>query len=361
MLIPIKLNWSLFAPISAALKSFVLMRRLGVDRLRPSLARIRKGAWLAMHPLTCIRVAKVFMPAETQPVVQADPRVMFKYLGHYVALGLSRQERAAILIDHYAFLKARVERNFFRTMIDGRLELWRQGVSQHLYRICMAFSRKANDEGDLSLIFEADHVDICTLSFTIGPGVTADLAWRVLYIARVQGRGESLHLIRAATKNCCDVSPAAILLAAAEGIATALELRHMVGIGASNQISKDLAPQQGMVKAYDEFWMTAGGIKLARDMYHLPVPSLSKPIQSIKRNHRPRTLRKREYKKLVTEQICCAFRAVALRQLPIALDRTACSHSLSKAGSTLLALDGGGVVLQDRIGRYSPPTHLGVR
>jgi len=67
-----------------------------------------------------------------------------------------------------------------------------------------------------------------------------------------------------------------------------------------------------MVKAYDEFWMAAGGLKLARDMYHLPVPSFSKPIQSIKRNHRARTLRKREYKKLVTEQVCREFRDLAL-------------------------------------------------
>jgi uncharacterized protein VirK/YbjX len=86
----------------------------------------------------------------------------------------------------------------------------------------------------------------------------------------------------------------------------------MVGIGASNQISKSLCPEQGMVKAYDEFWLAAGGVESARDMYYPPVPSLFKPIESIKRNHRSRTLRKREYKKLVTEQVRRAFRDVAI-------------------------------------------------
>jgi len=252
------------------------------------------------------------MPADTQPIVQVDPRVMYKYVGNYVSLDLSPREGASILIDHYGFLKQRVKRNFFSAIVDGRLELWRQSIGAKLYRICMVFPRKTNDEGDLSLIFEADDVDICTLSFTIGPGWIAGLACRALYIARLQGRGDSLHLIRAATKHCLDVSPAAILLAAAEGIATALELKQMVGIGANNQISKKLAPQPVMVKAYDEFWMAAGGLKLARDMYHLPVPSLFKPIHLIKRNHRSRTTRKREYKKLVTEQVCRAFRDVAL-------------------------------------------------
>ena len=149
------------------------------------------------------------------------------------------------------------------------------------------------------MIFEADQVDICTLSFTIGPGCIADLTGHALYISRVQGKGGRLHLIRAATKNCLEVAPAAMLLAAAEGIATALELSDLIGIGATTQISTGLGSRQGMVKAYEEFWMAAGGLKLARDMYHLPVPSFSKPIQSIKRNHRARTLRKREFKKLV--------------------------------------------------------------
>src|SRR5689334_504318 len=216
---PIRQNWSLFPSVSAALMSFFLMLRLQRDQWRPSLSRIRKGVWLAIHPWICMRVAKAFMPTGTQPIVRVDPRVMFKYVGNYVSLDLSPQEGASILIDHYGFLKERVKRNFFPAIIDGRLVLWRQVIDAKCYRICMVFPRKTNDEGDLSLIFEADNVDVCALSFTIGPGWIAGLACRALYIARVQGRGDSLDLIRAATKNCLDVSPAAILLAAAEGIA----------------------------------------------------------------------------------------------------------------------------------------------
>jgi len=244
--------------------------------------------------------------------VQAEPRVIFKYLGSYVGLGLSREERAAVLIEHYAFLRERVDSDFFRSILDGRLELWRQDGGDNLYRIRLAFSRKYHEEGDLSLIFQANCVDIYTLSFTIGPGCVAGLACRALYIARVQGKRSGLHLIRAATKSCLDVSPAALLLAAAEGIATALELSDMIGMGASDQLSASLGQHQAMVKTYDTFWLEAGGRPLARNMYHLPVPAPDKPIQSIKRNHRLRTLRKREYKRLVKEQVCRAFRDILL-------------------------------------------------
>jgi len=43
------------------------------------------------------------------------------------------------------------------------------------------------------------------------------------------------------------------------------------------------------------------------------VPSSHRPVQSIKRNHRSRVMRKREYKKLVKQRVCVAFRTVALR------------------------------------------------
>jgi len=91
------------------------------------------------------------MTTGTQPIVQVDPRVMFKYVGNYVSLDLSPQEGASILIDHYGFLRERVKRNFFPAIIDGRLVLWRQIMGAKCYRISMVFPRKTDGEGDLSL------------------------------------------------------------------------------------------------------------------------------------------------------------------------------------------------------------------
>jgi uncharacterized protein len=309
----------------AALTSFGLIRELVKDGVRAALIKIWKGAWIFIHPRTCFAVVKVLTPAETRPLVRAEPRLLFKYLTGYLGADLSRSERASILVDHYAFLTARVQRNFFRMIVDRRVELWRQIIGEHVYRICLTFPRTATEhyEGDLSLIFEADGVGIYVLSFAIGPGSIAGLAaLRAIYIARVQGKGKGLHLIRTATKMCEDISPQALLLAAAEGVATALGLSHIVGIGADNHISANADLRSNhMVNAYDEFWLAAGGLRLKRNMYHLPVPLPHKPIQSIKRNHRSRALRKREYKIIVKEQVCRAFRDVALVAPKLAVDR----------------------------------------
>src|SRR5690349_24931849 len=150
-MIPIRQNWPLLPSISAAVMSFCLMLRLHRGQWRPSLSRLRKGVWLSIHPWTCIRVAKAFMTTGTQPIVQVDPRVMFKYVGNYVSLDLSPQEGASILIDHYGFLRERVKRNFFPAIIDGRLVLWRQIMGAKCYRISMVCPRNTDGEGDLSL------------------------------------------------------------------------------------------------------------------------------------------------------------------------------------------------------------------
>ena len=75
------------------------------------------------------------------------------------------------------------------------------------------------------------------------------------------------------------------------------------------------------MKAYDEFWLAVGGLRLERNMYHLSVPLPRKPLQLIKRNHRSRVLRKREFRKVVKETVCHAFRDVALARELWASDR----------------------------------------
>src|SRR5438477_702997 len=308
-------NSQLLAALIVVLNNVALVRTLGRDGLRMTLARISKGARAIIHPLTCFKVIKVLTASETQPVARASPLVALKYLSKYLGTELSESERASILINHYAFLKGRVEQGFFRKIVDGRLELWKHVASNYHVRICVAFPVTHHDEGDLSLIFQSDHIDIYTLSFTIGPGRVAGLAAdQAIYIARVQGKARGLQLIRKATKVCLDISPAALLLAAAEGVATALELGHIVGIGADAQISAhaDSRPE-GLVHAYDEFWMASGGLRLDRNMYYLAVPLPEKPIKTVKRNHRSRALRKRAFRKLVKEQVCREFSAVALR------------------------------------------------
>ena len=306
---------SILAALTAVLARPAVRTAFGTVSQRPSFRRISRGVWLLAHPSLCLALVRIFASAKMRPLLRifrAEPRLMFKFLGDYLATDLSLRERAAMLIHHYTFLETHVDPEFL-ARIAGRIELWQLPVGERTYRICMFVSRIPHGEGDLTLIFDADGVDIYTLSFTIGPGSIAGLdAHHAMYIARVQGKGKGLARIREATKNCHDVSPAMLLLAAAEGVARALELGDMVGIGASAHVSAGNIEAETLVKAYDEFWRAVGGERLDRAMFHLRVPMPGKSILSVTRDHRSRTNRKRRFKNLVKEQIHRAFRDAAL-------------------------------------------------
>jgi hypothetical protein len=304
---------SILAALSAVM-SRPSMLHGSADPWGDGVARISKSLWLLRHPRTSLTLAQLFASSKMRPLLRIEPRLMFKFLGDYLASDLSRSERAAMLFHHYAFLNARADHEFFARIAERRVELWQLEVEEHVHRIWLSFPRTPHGEGDLTLLFEADGVDIYTLSFTIGPGSIAGLACRdAIYIARVQGMGKGIDRIREATKSCGDVSPAALLIAAAEGIAQALDVENMIGIGADvHVVLKKTGRLENLVKAYDEFWTTLGGSRLARNMYHLTVPGSAKSILEVKRDHRSRAHRKRRFKKAIREQIAEAFRERAL-------------------------------------------------
>src|SRR5256885_7404354 len=68
-------NSQLLAALIVVLNNVALVRTLGRDGLRMTLARISKGARAIIHPLTCFKVIKVLTASETQPVARASPLV----------------------------------------------------------------------------------------------------------------------------------------------------------------------------------------------------------------------------------------------------------------------------------------------
>src|SRR3989442_12107224 len=97
---------SIVAGLSAVLTdpNFGVLRKGG---WRKGLRWAARGSWLLINPRTALEVTRGLASAQLRPLLRAEPRLMFKYLYGYVALDLSREERAAMLIDHYALLNER--------------------------------------------------------------------------------------------------------------------------------------------------------------------------------------------------------------------------------------------------------------
>ena len=279
------------------------------------LSRCVKVAAIFLDFPMFVRVVLTLNSPETNVLTRRDPRVIYKYLGGYLARSFSRGDRARILINHYAYLENCLAAGCLKELANAPLTLWQQHMDGASYRIYLAIPKKiAHTEGDLSLVFQQNDVDIFTLSFTNAPGCIADLAVsNVMYIARVQGKGGRWHLIKEATKRCHDVSPAVLLLAAAEGIAKCLSIKSLIGVSTADQLSigETSDPSQwGLV--YDQFWRSMGGESINHHMFHIPVPLLEKNLSLIKSKHRSRVVRKRQFKHEVTDHVQRVFQQNAM-------------------------------------------------
>jgi uncharacterized protein VirK/YbjX len=129
-----------------------------------------------------------------------------------------------------------------------------------------------------------------------------------MLIVRIQGARGRFGEIRKATLGSGDISAAHLLVSAAEGIAAALGVSTILGIGNDEQLSKSSVDKAGCLFDYDVFWDSLGG-RARRGWFQFEAPFAGKPLSQTPASHRRRTRRKRALKAAVRDQVTAAFRA----------------------------------------------------
>jgi uncharacterized protein VirK/YbjX len=160
-------------------------------------------------------------------------------------------------------------------------------------------------EGELNLYFQVNSVEVYVLSFIMVPGRLpgADVE-NSIFITRLQGTKGCADAIKLATKSVGDVSPPLILMAAVQGIATALGIKFILGINSKDHVSTDgRPPTRDLISAYDEFWVSIEGKRLPSGLFLFPIPLPDKPLVLIKQNHRPRVRSRRAFRNSVAQRV----------------------------------------------------------
>lgn len=244
------------------------------------------------------RLNRLMSSPDLQALVRQQPRLGYKYLGNYLAHGLSRQARLCILFNHYEYLSQQVRSDFFGRLLDG-IPLWQDWLGDDVVSIRLSFPSGIDFEGDLALAFELNGKAVYNISFVVAPGrhVRSPRA-QVLFVSRIQGT-KNFESIRYCTKICHDITPAALLVSALQGVAAALGIETLVGISTAERL------YEGITFDYDSFWASFNAEKTAGNLFFLSLPLAKTPIELIKGKRRERTLRKRQYK----DQICGAVQA----------------------------------------------------
>jgi uncharacterized protein VirK/YbjX len=245
------------------------------------------------------------LPAFTG-LVRVDPIFPFKYLTrNYLARGLTVAERASCFAHHYRQLNARFPADLLHQVLSREATVFELSESGILFKINLGLSREDVREGELFLHLQVDGVVVFVLQFTIVPGrVVGSEAADVVLISRLQGTKGCYKQIHLATKTFREVAPAALLLAALQGIAEALGIREMAGVCATSQFSYSEECARSLTEAYDNFFLELGATKATDYFFTSPIPMKDKPLSMVNNGHKARTEKKRAFKLRIAADVC---------------------------------------------------------
>lgn len=249
-----------------------------------------------------------------QALIKHQPRLGYKYLGNYLANNLSRKARLGILFNHYDYLTRQVQSSFFSSLLAG-VPLWQDSRGEDgVMSIQLTFPSGIDFEGDLALIFAHNGVPLYSISFVVAPGqyVNSPQA-HVLFVSRIQGT-RNFELIRQCTKSCHDITPAALLIAALQGVATALGINALAGISTEERLYDTITFD------YNSLWESLQAERTPDNLFFLALPLMRTPIELIKGKRRERTLRKRHYKDEICEAVRLGFTSHLLNRRQTALN-----------------------------------------
>jgi uncharacterized protein VirK/YbjX len=241
-----------------------------------------------------------------QELLKAHPLIIYRPYRRYMATCFTKQHRRAVLLHHYRYLLPRVSPVFFSDIAVNPPTMWQRTIGLDQFSIALSFPGELHHEGDLLLDFRQNEVPLYSLSFSIALGaMTGSSASEAILIARVQGSFGRFEAIRRATKACNDMSPCYLLMAAVQGISQVLNVAVIAGVKNCEQITAGMQ-QDTVYFDYDAFWRAHHGIDEGRFyLMHVPIPE--KPIESMSRAHRRRTLAKREFKNGIIEMAMARF------------------------------------------------------
>lgn len=300
--------------------------------LRPATAVRRVAKVLcvaARHPIAFLRVVAALRGGGLAELISTQPHVLLKFTWPALSLDFSTAERARILAEHYRFIQRRFNADRLRRMTVCRELLWEKADDRARLKLFLSVSPATYCEGELSMLLNVNGADIYALSFTIcSAGAVRAGDGDAIFVSRLQGFRDSGERVKLATIAVGDISPTLILMAALQGIATGLGIKHIVGVRASQQVCVlDGGPNEEFLSAYDAFWKSIQGRKMSSGHYYFTVPLPEKALELIKQNHRPRVKTRRRFRQLVAGD--CKARIERLRVPIFAADQGSTRSSAS--------------------------------
>lgn len=255
-------------------------------------------------------LAQLFaIPAYAQ-LMAAQPRadvLFFITHRHFLSRRFSAAERLASVVDHFRFEQARFTPALLRALRSEGLRLWRHAAG---FEVRLRANAGTRHEGPLSLVLRDDGQVLHELSFAwVDAERLGAEAGRgpVLFVTRNQSLPAAAPALARFRADFPQNSPAYFVLAALNGLASAVGQQRIVGVRDTCQIAFEPGCRDSFRRSYDEFWLSFGGRMLGCHGVEMPVPAAIAPLARLKAKHRARARQRREHWRQVAEASAAAL------------------------------------------------------
>lgn len=227
---------------------------------------------------------------------------------HYLVLGLSAQQRAEAIVDHYRYLDtlpdSRLAKAFVATDEVPLLRLAGKGESH--FTLLASCAHKADREGETTLWLRDDSDRLlASLTFSI---MQINNQWRLM-VGGLQGpRRQVTHdVIKEATRNCHGIFPKRLLMEFVWLLAARTSINSVCGVSNNGHVFQALRYRYSKGRqfhaSYDEFWESLGGVRETKRVWQLPTMPERKLLENIPSKKRAEYRRRFELLDSMAEQI----------------------------------------------------------
>jgi uncharacterized protein VirK/YbjX len=255
------------------------------------------------------RLMKLLSSACYGDLLDHSPALTRQYLKSHLARSLTLGQRREAILTHYRFMQAHLSPAFYDRLLATGVMLWRNDQAPGNYHIGLRHNARHFYEGDVLLAFYRQDVLLFQLSFSVVPGgIVGEGEAPVLFVGGAQGAAPERGELQPAVKASHGVAPSHLAMAALQGVAMALGIATIVGVGNDQQLLKSRDDKAGFSFDYDGFWAMFGAERNAAGQLVMAAPLRERPVEDgSSAAHRRRSRKKRAFKAEVRDAVQAAM------------------------------------------------------
>ena len=305
--------WSRLIANAARAESRFILRAVDGQSRPPGKSAVLAGKTLARLLLyfpVSVQLAWALRRNASPCVLERNPGILVKHLRKGYVSRLSAKDRAVIVSHHYARLSTSLRADVLEALFTGGTQIWAASDDPQGPRIIAKSTDQYDFESEIHLAFMLGSEVLYVMGGVISPGALWDAQESsALVITRVQGIRLAVGQMKAATELCGDCAPRLLLFAAMEGLAAALRIREVIGVGVARQIATEFESitSSSFYDNYDGLWLSLNAQPQHDGHYRLPVPLAQRPLAAIAARHRGRAEARRTYRHIVTSAVASFF------------------------------------------------------